>query len=108
MTPAAIKAAIEQAGTSQSAIARSLGVSQVSIMYVILDRRRSRRIAEEIARVTGRSVEELWPGVYRAGAQGLMPARSREHRARIEAAIRRQRRGPLRLWAPANKTGATS
>lgn len=64
MHPADIKAAIEKAGSSQIAIARKLGVSDVAVNHVIYGRSTSRRIADEISRVTKIPLSKLWPGRY--------------------------------------------
>jgi lambda repressor-like predicted transcriptional regulator len=65
MKPAFIKAHIEEAGYTQEKIARELGVSDVAVNHVIHGRHSSRRIAEFIAKITGLTLEELWPGRYR-------------------------------------------
>lgn len=64
MHPADIKSAIEKAGSSQSAIARALGRSDVAVNHVIYGRSSSRAIAGHIAALTGKTLDELWPGRY--------------------------------------------
>jgi lambda repressor-like predicted transcriptional regulator len=64
MHPEDIKAAIRKAGSSQIAIARKLGVSDVAVNHVIYGRSTSRRIADEISRVTKIPLSKLWPGRY--------------------------------------------
>lgn len=71
MHPADIKALIAKAGSSQASIAAVLSrregggtVSQAAVHHVIYARSKSHRIASEIARVTGRPVSDLWPGIY--------------------------------------------
>lgn len=71
MHPADIKAAIEKAGSSQAAIARSLGVgtggeslSRTAVFMVVRGISKSRRIATAISKVTGLAVGQLWPGKY--------------------------------------------
>lgn len=64
MHPADIKAAIEKAGSSQTKIARALKVTKTTVNHVIYGQSSSRRIANEIARVTGKTLAELWPGRY--------------------------------------------
>lgn len=64
MHPADIKSAIEKAGSSQAAIARALEKSDVAVNHVIYGRSSSRAVAEHIARLTGLSLDELWPGRY--------------------------------------------
>jgi hypothetical protein len=104
MTPWAIKMAISRARTTQSAIARGLGVSTAAVSDVVNDRGRSRRIASEISRIAGRSLDDLWPGVYTdpqpaPGLGGFLAAGSQAHRVRIAAAIERERQSPLRFWS---------
>jgi len=62
--PADIKAAITKAGLTQTELAKRLGVSITAINLVIKDHTHSRRIASAISRLTGYSLEELWPGAY--------------------------------------------
>lgn len=70
MHPADIKAAIEKAGSSQAAIARSLlgkggkPITSGAVYLVIKGSSRSERIAAAISQVTGLPVSVLWPGRY--------------------------------------------
>jgi lambda repressor-like predicted transcriptional regulator len=71
MHPADIKAAIQKAGSSQTAIARSLSgragrgsVSPTAVHAVVHGMQRSQRIAQRISQVTGIPVATLWPGAY--------------------------------------------
>jgi lambda repressor-like predicted transcriptional regulator len=64
MHPADIKAALQKAGSSQTDIARKRQVSKTTVSDVIYGRTTSRPIADEIARVTGLKLSELWPGRY--------------------------------------------
>jgi len=64
MHPADIKAALEKAGSSQTKIAQTLGVSKTTVGHVIYGRSSSRRIAAEISRVTDLPLSKLWPGRY--------------------------------------------
>lgn len=64
MHPEDIKAAIRKAGSSQKRIAKRLGVSETTVSNVIKGRVTSRRIAEEIARITKLKLSQLWPGRY--------------------------------------------
>jgi lambda repressor-like predicted transcriptional regulator len=64
MHPEDIKAELRKAGSSQTRIARTLKVSHTTVAHVIHGRTKSRRIALEIARVTGKSLDDLWPGRY--------------------------------------------
>lgn len=62
--PADITAALKKVRSSQTAIARDLGVTQQAVWSVISGRKKSIRIAKRIARQTGLGVEEMWPGKY--------------------------------------------
>lgn len=64
MHPADIKAALAKRGSSQAKIADTAQVSRAHVSYVIQGRSKSRRIADLISRVTGISVDRLWPGKY--------------------------------------------
>jgi lambda repressor-like predicted transcriptional regulator len=64
MHPSLIKAHLKMAGSSQIAIAKTLGINNSTVARVIEGRDKSRRVAEEIARVTGIPLETLWPGKY--------------------------------------------
>lgn len=64
MHPADINAAIIKSGNNQTIIAERLGVSHVSVSHVIYGRATSRRIAEAIAKATGLTIQQLWPGRY--------------------------------------------
>jgi lambda repressor-like predicted transcriptional regulator len=64
MHPADIKALLEKAGYTQISLAKDLKVSDVAVNHVIYGRHSSRRIAKKIAEITGKSLEELWPGRY--------------------------------------------
>jgi lambda repressor-like predicted transcriptional regulator len=65
MHPADIKAALQKAGSSQTAIARARKVSKTTVSDVIYGRTTSRPIADLIAEATGLTVEQIWPGKYR-------------------------------------------
>ncbi|MBK1683417.1 hypothetical protein [Rhodoferax fermentans] len=56
MEPADIKAAIERAGTNQSAIARYLGVTTGHIAQVVNKKVRSARVEAELQKITGRPI----------------------------------------------------
>jgi len=64
MHPADIKAALEKADSSQIEIARICDVSDTAVNHVIYGRSTSRRIADAIAKKTGKPLSELWPGRY--------------------------------------------
>jgi lambda repressor-like predicted transcriptional regulator len=66
MHPADIKAALQKAGSSQTAIAKQRKVSKTTVSDVIYGRTTSRPIADLIAQVTGLTLDELWPGKYPA------------------------------------------
>jgi putative transcriptional regulator len=67
MHPELIKAHIKMAGSSASKIARKLGLHRSTVTQVIEGTGKSRRVADEIAKVTGKSLDELWPGKYGPG-----------------------------------------
>jgi len=58
MEPADIKAAIERAGTNQSAIARYLGVTTGHMAHVVNKKVRSARVEAELEKITGRPIHE--------------------------------------------------
>lgn len=64
MKPKAVIAKIYLAGHRPSEIARELEVSRSAVSKVISGKGKSARIAKKIAKVTGHSVSELWPGRY--------------------------------------------
>ncbi len=64
MQIADIQCLLKKAGISQSDLARQLNVSKVTVGYVLAGITTSRRVALAIAQVTGRTLEELWPGKY--------------------------------------------
>lgn len=64
MHPADINAALIKSGNNQTIIAERLGVSHVSVSHVIYGRATSRRIADAIAKATGLTIQQLWPGRY--------------------------------------------
>jgi lambda repressor-like predicted transcriptional regulator len=61
MNPKDIKAAIAMAGTSQTAIARHLGVSVNSVSRVICGAMRSTRIEAELQKITGKPLHASKP-----------------------------------------------
>jgi len=64
MHPADINAALRKAGSNQARIAEQLRISGNAISNVIYSRMTSYRVANAIAKVTGLSVNTLWPGKY--------------------------------------------
>lgn len=84
MHPADIKAAIEKAGSSQVDIAAECSVTPSTVAHVINDRGTSTRVAQAIARVTGLSLSQLWPGKY---ADVASPAPALVNRRRTAQAM---------------------
>lgn len=66
MHPADITAALKKVGSSQTQIARDLGISQAAVWFVIAGRKKSARVARRVSAQTGIAVETLWPGMYAA------------------------------------------
>ncbi len=58
MEPVDIKAAIERAGTNQSAIARYLGVTTGHVANVVNKKTRSALVEAELQKITGRPIHE--------------------------------------------------
>lgn len=69
-----IQAAIKRSGSSQAAISRKTGVSQTVVYQVIRGIAKSRKVANEISRVTGHSVSQLFPGLYSYAGRGARRA----------------------------------
>jgi lambda repressor-like predicted transcriptional regulator len=61
MKPIDIRILIMKAGTSQSQIARELGVTQGFVGQVILGLRHTKRIQDGIAGAVGKPSERIWP-----------------------------------------------
>jgi len=59
-----IKAHIRKAHSSSAAIAWKLHLHPSTVAKVIDGKTKSRRVADEIARVTGLPLAQLWPGHY--------------------------------------------
>lgn len=66
MTPNEIKKAIKKK-TTQKAIAEKLGVSEMSVSYIINKKLISNRIMQEIARTIGKDPCEVFPEYYLDG-----------------------------------------
>ncbi|MBX3634736.1 MAG: helix-turn-helix domain-containing protein [Rubrivivax sp.] len=66
MHPELIKAHLRIGGTTPAALADELRVSKGTVSQVIAGKSVSRRIAERISQLTGRSLAELWPDQYGA------------------------------------------
>lgn len=86
MHPEDIKAAVRKQGHTLASVAASLRgrsldapVTRGAVTRVVQGEVKSRRIAQEIARITGCSVRELWPGKYPEleELEALRAARSR-------------------------------
>lgn len=64
MQPPFIKAELAVRDWPPVRIAAHLGVTRSAVTRVIYGQCRSRRIANEIARVVGKPAREIWPGYY--------------------------------------------
>jgi len=64
MHPADIIACLTKVGHRPAKLARDLGVTGNAVSMVIHKRIASQKIANRISQVTGKSLEELWPGKY--------------------------------------------
>lgn len=64
-----ILAAIKKAGSSQTQIAKSLGLNEKSVRACVADGGTSKRVEAEISRVTGLPLNQLWPQWYGEGDQ---------------------------------------
>ena len=81
MHPEQIKAALRMKGVTPTALADELGVANSTVSQVISGRSVSARIRRAISRITGHSVDVLWP-----------PANSRPSLRRSRAVIAAARR----------------
>ena len=63
-----IKAAIRKKGVTPAEIARHLAVTNQMVSSAIRGTAKSRRIADAIAKITGLSVDVLWPDHYGTGS----------------------------------------
>lgn len=107
MHPEDIKASIRKTGVTPADLARELGVSHMSVSYVIEGRHTSRRIADRIAEITGKSLNQLWPGKYDKAAQPAPAAEpvSQPKRLKTAAEVKAEfvRNGvSIGAWAEAN------
>lgn len=64
MHPAMIKAHLRIAGSSQTHVANSLGISHSAVSRVIDGHSRSLRVARRICEIIGEPVETVFPGQY--------------------------------------------
>lgn len=62
MHPEQIKAGLRMSGWTQAALADQLGVAPSSLAQAISGHIKSERIQGEIARILGKTVQEIWPG----------------------------------------------
>lgn len=99
--PADIKAAIEKAGSSQADIAREFKVSRPTVNKVVYGQASSLRIAAHIAKLIGKSLEELWPGRYDSATNNADRADTQQPPPRKPATERKPNRS-----RPARRAGA--
>lgn len=59
-----IKAALRKQGVTQKALAEHLGFAANTVGCVIFGTLRNEAIAGAIAKLIGKTKEEIWPGVY--------------------------------------------
>lgn len=85
MHPADIQAAIKKRGYTLADVSRSLGISPDAVSHVVHGRTKSRRIAAAIAKLTGRTLDELFPGQY--PDQRLRAARIERKIANLQAQL---------------------
>ena len=70
MHPADIIALLSKAGVTLTEIGRREHVSQQIVGCVIRGEKRSLPVAKCIAAITGKSLEDLWPGAYQYAPRG--------------------------------------
>jgi len=70
-----INAALHKARKPPAQLARELEVPRSNVSMVIHGKAKSRRIANRIAKITGLSVDELWPGKYSRASKSSQPSR---------------------------------
>lgn len=103
MHPADIKALLEKAGVTQTAIAQKLAgrsrsgaaVTAAAVHLVICGKSRSQAIAKAISAAVARPVSQLWPGKYPAIEQEQSPPTPRPA-SRAAVAPRRRAAGSAR------------
>lgn len=64
MTPAKIQYLIKEAGLTQKAIAREIGVSETTVSDIVLKQRISDRVMRAIAERIGQPVQKVFPEYY--------------------------------------------
>lgn len=62
-----IQDALARVGLNQAAIARDLGLTPITVSYVVSGKSTSRRVHQAIAEAIGRDVKEIWPTKYLHG-----------------------------------------
>jgi len=67
MSPDEIKKAIKKNNTTQKAIAKKLGVAEMSVSYIINKKIISNRIMQEVARTIGKDPCRVFPEYYLDG-----------------------------------------
>ncbi|MGQ0621691.1 MAG: helix-turn-helix domain-containing protein [Panacagrimonas sp.] len=75
MQPPFIQAELTVRGWPPTRIAQRLRVTRSAVSRVIHGQCRSRRIANEIARVVGQPAHQLWPGHYAQKVNRLTSAK---------------------------------
>lgn len=85
MHPEDIKAAMRKNGVKASDLARHLGVSQMSVSNTVRGHIKSRRIADAVAKIVGRTVDEIWPGSYSASSGTERVAQLLQARSPVKA-----------------------
>lgn len=69
-----IKAAVRKRGITLADLAKTLHVSPMMVSRVVRGDSKSEVVAKAIAKVTGLSVDELWPGLYAERQSGTVRA----------------------------------
>lgn len=75
MKPVEIRIELLRKGFTNSKVASELRLSRSTVGEVIHGRQRSRRVAEKIAKITGLTVGQMWPGQYVAKVQRKVSTR---------------------------------
>ncbi len=64
MNPADIQTALKEKGLTQAAIARQMGVSEMTVSRIVRGTESSRRVAQAISEAIGIPMDTLWPERY--------------------------------------------
>lgn len=67
MTPSEIKKAIKKSKTTQKAIAKKLGVSEMAVSHIVNKNQISNRIMQAVARAIGEEPCSVFPEYYLIG-----------------------------------------